>query len=125
MPLAIGGKKVSSNPNVDVPPNYMEHLAGGVKAKAPVGSVSVTKGLSPGLETSEELAPKQIIPLHRLAHVSVSAGTTINMGNYESVKIQVSVTVPCDKDDLDSTYEFGVSWVDEKMKKAMAEIKGV
>jgi len=39
------------------------------------------------------------------AYVRVSAGRTKNMGNYESLRVDVSITVPCYKETIEETFE--------------------
>ena len=59
-----------------------------------------------------------------LAMVEVSIGVTRNLGNYESVKFNVSVTMPCaaDPESLDSTYADAKAWVDSKIEALNSEI---
>jgi hypothetical protein len=59
-----------------------------------------------------------------LAMVEVSIGVTRNLGNFESVKFNVSVTMPCapDPESLDLTYAEAKSWVDAKIETLNAEI---
>lgn len=49
------------------------------------------------------------------ALVRVSAGSTINLGNFESMRIDVSVTLPCRVEDIDDTYLQASEFVSEKM----------
>lgn len=46
-----------------------------------------------------------VIPAHRLARIEVSAGMTVNLGNFESARIDVRVSLPCDIDALPEAYE--------------------
>ena len=39
------------------------------------------------------------------AYVRVSAGVTKNLGNYESLRVDVSVSMPCHVDDIEGTYD--------------------
>lgn len=38
------------------------------------------------------------------AYVRINAGMTKNMGNYESLRIDVSLTVPCYVEEIDKTF---------------------
>lgn len=51
------------------------------------------------------------------ANVGVQAQRTINLGEYNSVKLGVSIHHPCaaNPEAIQSCYEFCVGWVDEKM----------
>lgn len=49
------------------------------------------------------------------AHVRVGAGVTINLGNYESLRIDCAVTIPCSRNRLDECYEVASEFVVEKI----------
>jgi hypothetical protein len=48
-------------------------------------------------------------------NIGVQAAMTMNMGNYNSVKIGVSLHMPCLESDLDATFLKAQAWVDSKM----------
>lgn len=56
------------------------------------------------------------------AMVTVGGGQTFNTGNYNSVKISVSLSVPCDKEDINATYEFASDWVSARMSEAAKSV---
>jgi len=53
------------------------------------------------------------------ARVSYSVTKTINLGNYESVKVQAGLEVQCDRTDeaLDATWEQTKEWVDARIRE--------
>lgn len=53
------------------------------------------------------------------AYVTVQGGLTKNTGNYESVKISVTVSLPCppDQESVRATYERASDLVDEYLKE--------
>lgn len=55
--------------------------------------------------------------------VSFDAGQTINLGDFNSLRVQVGIRVPCDKATLEETYEWATDWVSEKIKKIVTEAK--
>lgn len=58
------------------------------------GSVRVTS--SAFNVDDEERRDIEIVPfLTEPAYVRINAGTTKNLGNYESLRVDVSVTIPC------------------------------
>lgn len=57
--------------------------------------------------------------------ISVEGGRTMNMGNYESARIGVTITVPCDMETLPEAYEWATDWVSEKMEEAVKTAKGL
>ena len=54
------------------------------------------------------------------ANVGFSMGFTHNCGDYESVKMQVSVNLPClsTEEELNATFEIGAEWVDKQLTQA-------
>ena len=106
-------------------PDYIEHL-GGQEAKAvkPKLKVSVSKkagSAAPVTIVDENKELKPVICSSTPAIITVSAGRTINLGDYNSAKVEVSLSYPCDPDDLDNAYEHVFGWVDGKMDKIMSE----
>lgn len=57
------------------------------------------------------------------AKVRVGFGLTINLGNYESARLDVSVEVPCYKEQVDEAYDQAKDWVEGRVTKEVAEIK--
>lgn len=55
--------------------------------------------------------------------VGCSGARTVNLGNYESVKISVWLEMPCAKDDIASTYDFITDWVGEQLTAAVKQAK--
>jgi hypothetical protein len=50
-----------------------------------------------------------------LGLVSITMGVTRNLGNFESVKLGVSLSYPSTVENFDETFEAGRLWVDEKL----------
>lgn len=59
------------------------------------------------------------------AHVEVSAGVTVGMPNYSSIRTNVSLRLPCNinKEDIESTYSEAQAWVMEKEQELSTEMK--
>lgn len=51
------------------------------------------------------------------AFVRVGAGLTINMDNYESLRIDCAVTIPCRPDSLDEAYQIASDFVADKISE--------
>jgi hypothetical protein len=51
-------------------------------------------------------------------------GLTLNQGNYESARIDVSVEVPCYLADLKRADEFAAKFCEERVRKEVAEARG-
>lgn len=56
------------------------------------------------------------------AKVEVGLGLTLNIGNFESAKISVSITVPCYKEEVEDAYDWAKNWVAERTQ---AEVKSI
>ena len=59
------------------------------------------------------------------AVVRYAAGRTINVGNFESIRVDVGVEVPCklDFDAIDSSYEWARGWADERLNDVTKEVE--
>jgi len=58
------------------------------------------------------------------ARVSVDYSLTMNLGNYESARIGVSVQVPCYKEEMDDAFAFASAWVEQRIQEERDKIKG-
>lgn len=56
--------------------------------------------------------------------VGVEASYTMNMGNYNSTRLSVSLKIPCLHEEIDTVFEYGKDWVDSKMQSMIGEIEG-
>jgi hypothetical protein len=57
--------------------------------------------------------------------ISIQGGRTLNLGNHESAKIGVIITVPCDATSLTDAYEWATTWVSDKIESAIKDAKGM
>lgn len=76
-------------------------------------------------ESAETLHPGVLIAPDQLYLLTVEGGTTINLGNYESARVGISLRVPTTKDDLDASHDWAVEWIGKKINAMVAEAKGV
>jgi len=74
-------------------------------------------------QSEEKIHDGVIIPAHRLCQIHASGQHTVNLGNYESAKIMVGLTMPADKDDIDNAYDFAISWVSTRIEKEIKDSK--
>jgi hypothetical protein len=58
-----------------------------------------------------------------LAEVSYSAGMTMNLGNYESCKVSVSVKLPCYIEEIPFAYQTAKTFVDTKLSAEVVPIR--
>lgn len=85
-----------------------------VKAVEGTATTSVS---SPSGDTSErevverETFPKDVEP----AYVRVAVGATHNLGEYQSLRIDVAVTLPCPPDEVEQCYTRASEFAAEKL----------
>lgn len=58
------------------------------------------------------------------AEAEVRLGMTINLGNYESARIDVGVRVPCYKEEVPSALVAAKQVCEDAIRKEIAQIKG-
>ena len=73
------------------------------------------------VETAETLY--KVVSTIPLANIGFKAAQTVNLGNYESCKIEVMLNLPCLVSEIDETYKFANEWVDGKMAAIMKEVQ--
>ena len=56
------------------------------------------------------------------AYINLTGGVTRNTGDFNSVKISISLTYPCNPDDIDKSYEKIKNWVDKRLSDEIAEL---
>ncbi len=76
-----------------------------------------TTTMAYGNETTQDetLAQQRFAPGIEPSFVRVSAGKTINMGNYESLRLEVSIQRACRPEDEDATFAEVADSVAEKV----------
>lgn len=72
--------------------------------------------------SEEVLHPGLLAPLDQMAEVLVEGGRTVNVGDFNSVRITVGVRLPCKKDDINDTYDFGVKWVGDRIAASVKDL---
>lgn len=81
-----------------------------------------------GKTAPEEGAP-EIIAVHRFltepAQVQVGMGVTLNLGNYESARIDVRLSVPVYREEINEAYDFVKQYVTKRLEQEVSETKDV
>lgn len=57
------------------------------------------------------------------ATVGIKAGCTINLGNFNSGRVDVSLFYPCQPDKVNETYESVKEWIDERLSQEYSELR--
>ncbi len=54
--------------------------------------------------------------------VGFEAGYTHNLGNFQSARIGVHLTIPCQHHEIDQVFEVAKKWVNDRMETLMGEL---
>ena len=92
------------------PITAIESSSKAVQGKVIAETTSESKTIHPGVFTNG-------------MSITVEGGRVINLGNYETARVGVSITVPCDKDSLNEAYEFATGWVSGRIEEAVKMAK--
>jgi hypothetical protein len=57
------------------------------------------------------------------ATVDVGYGLTLNIGNYESARVDVRVSVPCYREEMDDAYAYAKEWAEKRVQKEVADVR--
>lgn len=92
-----------------------------VVEQKPTGFVqsSLSKRKQVFQETTKEITPPMLAAMFSeedpAAFVRVSAGMTLNLGDYESLRIDCSVTLPAHRSQLQEAYELASNFVADRI----------
>lgn len=85
------------------------------------GKVTITK--TDGAATMEEIKVMEFESDTPVCNVGMSLGATMNIGNYEAMKIQVSIHIPCHAKDIEPVFGFARDWCGEKLETVGKQLK--
>lgn len=57
------------------------------------------------------------------AMVGCELGSTVNMGNYESARVAISITVPCYREEVEAAYLWAQKFAEERFKAEVEEAR--
>lgn len=58
-----------------------------------------------------------------MGSVGVTLGLTMNLGDFNSAKINISLNMPTDMENLESNFDFAKQWVENKVQELAAEVE--
>lgn len=73
-------------------------------------------------EENPDLGTKPNMQGDLWCNVGFEAGYTHNLGNYQSARVSVMLTVPCPHGEIDDVYEMAQGWVNERMEKLIEDL---
>jgi hypothetical protein len=87
----------------------------------------VTKQFVLNKKAGVEQVTEETLAVHRFAtepaKIEVSLGLTLNLGNYESARLSVGMTVPCYKEESDDAFNWAKDWISERLKVEVKNIR--
>jgi hypothetical protein len=91
-----------------------------VAIKEAMASITKTKtvnhhGVKDIVQTDSTEKVGQVVATKPFGMVNVEMGVTRNLGNFESVKLHVSLSYPSTVDNFDSTFDIAKDWVNSKL----------
>ncbi|MEE8537598.1 MAG: hypothetical protein V3S71_06280 [Acidobacteriota bacterium] len=95
-----------------------------VEKRDVVGRETVTRKES-GVSVSESTEVEKvasIVSSSPLCNVGYGLKRTQNLGNYESVTVDVSIHIPCAQADVDGAFAAGEEWVIDKLEQTFARL---
>lgn len=57
------------------------------------------------------------------ATVELGYGLTLNIGNYESARVDVKVSVPCYREETDAAYEWAKNWAEARVRQEVQSVR--
>lgn len=90
--------------------------------KPVVASVNMIQADGSESDSQETVGEVQITAGVPEAKVEFQCGLTKNLGNYESLKFHVGITIPCSLEDANEAYTQAKQWVDAKVNEINEEI---
>lgn len=80
-----------------------------------------------GQPTSELSARNELMEVRQFltepAKVGCAYGLTINLGNFESARVDVSVSMPCYVEELDAAYTQAKKWVEDRLQAEVETVR--
>lgn len=107
-----------------MPINYVGELGAKAVSTQPKVSISVTKkeaSQEPVVTQEEQTVLAPVVTASHPAIITVGAGRTVNLGNFNSARIDVQLSYPCSVDDIEAGWEFAYGWVDDKINKVLKD----
>ena len=71
----------------------------------------------------EEIAVRTFVT--NPAMVEIGYGLTLNIGNYESARIDVRIALPCYVEETDQAFAFAKKWTEERIQTEVKEIRQI
>lgn len=83
--------------------------------------VYVSKQIGSKNNPGEEVVEEDVVAVHQFvttpAEVEVAVALTMNLGNFESARLSVSLRLPCYKEEIEEAYAYAQAFVEDRVAK--------
>jgi hypothetical protein len=80
-----------------------------------------------GKEKGKATGEDEVLTINKFvtepAKVQVEYGLTLNLGNYESARVSVAVTVPCYREEIEDAHAFAADWCEDKLESERNKVR--
>lgn len=129
-PVVVAGEPPKKPPSAPVPTLPVTVVAPAPPAKTVAhkqeATVTVTKSygkIGATEDKQETIEVKTFVTTP--ATIEMGYGLTLNIGNYESARVDVKVSVPCYREEADAAYEWARTWAEERIKREVKEVRAM
>lgn len=109
--------KIKSRPKKPTGAKYLEQV---------IGHPSTSGVSKKHKDGGQEMAMQEegfVVATKPMCYVTMRAGKTTNLGNFESVKFEVSLSHPCEPGGEDEAFKHTKAWVDGKLAALVEELE--
>ena len=107
-----------------MPPTKKKDEAPDVKVQEQPSQLYVSKSFG---KAAPEGGDPEVIAIHRFltepAKVEVAMGLTLNLGNYESARVEVRVSVPVYREEINDAFAYVKKYVEKRVNAEVEEIR--
>ncbi len=57
------------------------------------------------------------------AEIGTSLGMTLNVGDFESVRIDITCKIPCYKEEVAAAYDFAFKFCEDRLREEISEVR--
>ncbi len=79
------------------------------------------------LPTGGPQVKNEVIKVHRFltvpTEVQVGMGLTLNLGNYETARVDVTIRIPCYREEAEQAYAAAREWVETRLQSEVEDIR--
>lgn len=104
----------------DTTEEYLSAMGVNIIKKKKVGESMTSVQKPTGAENQKMASTAEVETDGTLIHFEI--GHTKNLGNYESIRFHVGVTLPAKVDTMDAAFDAAKEWADKKIEECVDEV---